>query len=577
MGLTLDAAMESVEELFATRYQEGLTPGLVYGVVRDGELVHSAGLGTTHAAGSRVPDADSVFRIASMSKSFTAAALLLLRDRGLVDLDEAVAQYVPELVDQPPHSPHSPAVTLRLLLSMSAGLLTDDPWGDRQEALPYADFGTFLDGGFTVGCEPGTAFEYSNLGYALLGRVIENVVGGAEPEGANRRFIESELLAPLGMTSTRFDATEVGSALVPGHVLRSTGWQELAPTAPGAFSAMGGLHSSLTDLARWVGGFLSAFRPGRDASPLSKASRREMQQMHRFNTVTGTLSARGADAGIGAVALGYGYGLMVEHDAALGHFVHHSGGYPGYGSRMVWHPATGLGVVTMSNGTYAGAYEQALTATRLLVRAAGRPASAPSLPATRDAVAYATDRVASFDPVTTGEPFADPQRFADNVELDVPDEERRGALQQARKVAGEPQPVADPAPLWSRAMAHAGWSVPAERGRYDLELLLSPEETPRLQQLLVRPVADVPAEVLDRAHAALAADTPETRIMTAFGTPELLPRAVASDGTGTAELLVAAGPTWWKVVLTPEAVTLEAHPTSAYPRLAALAEVLRAA
>src|SRR5918994_692009 len=88
-----------VDELFQQRFEEKLTPGLAYGVVRGSELVHSGAFGAT-TEGGPAPTAESVFRIASMSKSFTAAAVLLLRDRGLVDLDEAIAQYVPELVDR---------------------------------------------------------------------------------------------------------------------------------------------------------------------------------------------------------------------------------------------------------------------------------------------------------------------------------------------------------------------------------------------------------------------------------------------------------------------------------------------
>jgi len=570
-----------VDELFARRFDEGLTPGLVYAVVRDGELVHTGAFGSVDLDGTTPPGVDSVFRIASMSKSFTAAALLLLRDRGLVDLDETVAQYVPELVDQPPYSADSPAVTLRLLLTMAAGLPTDDPWGDRQESLSYDAFGTFLDGGFTTGREPGTGFEYANLGYALLGRVIENVTGGDTAEGANRRFVEAELLAPLGMTSSAYDPGDRADR-VPGHVKRSDGWHEVAPVPPGAFSAMGGLHSSVTDLARWVGGFTAAFRPGRDGHPLSKASRREMQQLHRVAGVEGRLAVWGAEPGLGAVATGYGYGLMVDHDARLGQIVHHSGGYPGYGSRMVWHPATGLGVVTLSNGTYAGAYEQAMTATRLLVRQVldGQGTARWSAPVRglRDrldeALEHAVERLRTFD--TEGEEvFADPARFADNVPLDVPDAERRVQLREARAKVGLPldRPLGA---SWSRAMAHALVVVPAERGRYDVEVLLSPEAEPRLQTLRATAVPDAPEALMALARETLAGDTAEAGVLRALGTPELVPAPVMCDGEGTAELLVSAGPTWWKLVVANGATTLAPHPTSAYERLEYLAALLLA-
>ncbi|TQL67715.1 CubicO group peptidase (beta-lactamase class C family) [Nocardioides albertanoniae] len=579
----------AVDELFAQRFAENLTPGLVYGVVRGTELIHSGAFGST-TLGGPAPGVDSVFRIASMSKSFTAAAVLLLRDRGLLDLDEAIAQYVPELVDQPPYSPDSPAVTLRLLLSMSAGLPTDDPWGDRQESLSYDDFGTFLDGGLTVGREPGVGFEYSNLGYALLGRAIENVVGGSSPEGANRDFIEHELLAPLGMTASAFSPDLIVNR-VPGHVPPlhpawagdrlegSRSWTEAEPIPSGSFAAMGGMHSSVADLARWVGGFVGAFSSATDAHPLSKASRREMQQMQRFGSVSATLALEGPEAGLGAVATGYGYGLMVDHDR-LGQFVHHSGGYPGYGSRMLWHPATGLGVITLSNSTYAGAAPTAANALRRLVAeetAAGGPHRFSTVvkglrPRLDSALEAAIERLRTFDP-EGGEVFATPSLFADNVELDAPDVHRRTQISQARAKVGLPLGGA-PYGYFSRSMGVALAVVPAEKGRYDLEVMLSPEAEPRIQTLRVSAVPDADEGMVACARAALEDDSPVIAALRAFGEPELITTPLSCDGSSKADFLVVAGATYWKVAVASSAV-VTALPSADHPRLTYLASALR--
>lgn len=565
-------SLNAVDDLFAARFAEGRTPGLVYGVVHHGELVHSGGLGvaSTHSANvaDARPDEHTVMRIASMTKSFTAAAVLLLRDRGLLDLDEAVAQYLPELVDQAPYSTSSPAVTLRMLLTMATGLPSDNPWGDRQESLTYEQFGTFLDGGFIAAGEAGVRFEYSNLGYALLGRVIDNVVGADAPDGAGLDFVEYELLAPLGLTSTRYDAAQCGPRLAPGHVRRGDAWVELPSTGPGAFSPIGGLHSTVADLALWVGGMTAAYADKVDAHPLSKATRRELQQLYRFGRVSATLSTEGP----GAVAFGYGYGLMVDHDDRLGQIVHHAGGYPGYGSRMAWHPGTGLGVVTMSNGAYGAAGPTCMEALRVLVRAERRPRRVPDLVAPE--VERVTAYVLGFDPAGAAT-FADPVRFADNVELDVPDAERRRQLAEARATVGAP--VGGPSEPRSEGLAHAAWTVPAERGRYDMFVLLSPEATPRWQEVGVTAVPTADPAVLERARAALAAGTPQAVLMRAFGEPVLLdaPVSVAERST---ELLLGAGETWWKVIVpTPEGeVELVPHETAAYPRVAWLAGQLRA-
>ena len=138
-------------------------------------------IGTTSVEVETPPTADTVFRIASMTKSFTAATVLLLRDEGHLRLDDPVADHVPELQGQRASDPGAPTITLRHLLSMSAGFPGDDPWGDRQQDLDPGRFTRFLERGQSFAWMPGTAFEYSNLGYAILGRVITNVDGPGVP------------------------------------------------------------------------------------------------------------------------------------------------------------------------------------------------------------------------------------------------------------------------------------------------------------------------------------------------------------------------------------------------------------
>ena len=115
----------SIDALFERFVHDSGAPGIAYGVTLGGHLVYARALGTAEVGGARPPlDADSVFRVASMTKSFTAAAVLLLRDRGLVALDADIRTYLPEF--NPAGAPAgSPALTLRYLLSMNAGLPTD--------------------------------------------------------------------------------------------------------------------------------------------------------------------------------------------------------------------------------------------------------------------------------------------------------------------------------------------------------------------------------------------------------------------------------------------------------------------
>src|SRR5262244_1214912 len=192
------AAVDDLAERFQRR---GGQPGLAYGVVADGRLVHSGGWGERWLSGPR-PDAGTVFRIASMTKSFTAAAVLALRDDGRLALDDPADELVPELLGLALPSADSPRVCLRHLLTMTAGFPTDDPWGDRQQGLPLAEFTALLgSGGLRFAWAPGTRFEYSNLSYAILGLVIAAVSARPYPE-----FVTQRLLRPLGMTSTGFEA-----------------------------------------------------------------------------------------------------------------------------------------------------------------------------------------------------------------------------------------------------------------------------------------------------------------------------------------------------------------------------------
>jgi CubicO group peptidase (beta-lactamase class C family) len=521
--VTLDLA--AVDELFARDFERGRSPGVVYAVVRDGEVLHWRGLGTTTpSAPDATPTDTSVQRIASMSKSFTATAVLMLRDRGRLRLDDLVSAYVDDAPD---------GVTLRHLLTMSGGLLTDDPWGDRLEPQTPEELRALLADGITVGGPPGVGFEYSNLGYALLGLVVDAVLG---EDGGFRAFVLEEVTGPLAMTATAYDARTVGDALVTGHHDHGDGWAAEPLVVPGTFSAMGGLHSSVRDLARWVGGFTDAFRHPDAPHPLSAASRREMQQLQRFASVSASLS----DAT--TTATGYGAGLIVEHHSDHGHVVQHSGGYPGYGSHMRWHPETGLGVVALANGTYAGPSEAARDALRALVLSS-RTAPVVSRVVTPELVAALTATITAADPYAGG-------LFSANVAQDVPLDVRRRKLGEALEAAGRPTgPATAP---HTQGLGTARWSVPTERGRLDVTVKVAPTASqPAVQSLEVVAVPEAPADLVQAATAAL--DSPAAVLARAYSSEAAIAGTVAGGGETTATFAVRVGATWWKLVVARDA------------------------
>jgi serine-type D-Ala-D-Ala carboxypeptidase/endopeptidase len=174
-------------------------PGMVWGVVAGGRLVHVKALGQQSVgAGARPVSADTGFRIASMSKAFTAHAILRLRDEGRLRLDDPVWKYIPEVKSW------GADITVADLLHHTAGFVTDDPWGDRQQPMAEAEFTRLLKAGVPRTAVRGTRFEYSNLGYAMLGRVISNVTGMNFS-----RYIAARVFTPLGMASTTYENADV--------------------------------------------------------------------------------------------------------------------------------------------------------------------------------------------------------------------------------------------------------------------------------------------------------------------------------------------------------------------------------
>jgi CubicO group peptidase (beta-lactamase class C family) len=511
------AEWDAVDESAARFAARGGQPGLAYGIVAGGDLVHSGGAGEAFPGGP-VPDAGTVFRIASMTKSFTASLIMLLRDGGALALDDPAQRYVPEVAGVRPAAADCPPVTIRQLMTMTGGFCTDDPWGDRQQGLPIDEFGRLLrDGEIRAAWAPGTRFDYSNLGYAILGRVIAAVTG-ISYESA----IRNRLLGPLQMDRTGFEAEEFNAAgLARGYRRDNGGWRELPPDPSGAFAPMGGVFTCVADLARWVAGFAGAFPPGlssasqdgasqdgasQDGHPLSRASRREMQLPQV--AILGGVDAP-AIRFAGPASMSYGFGLFVEEDSEFGAIVQHSGGYPGYGSHMRWHPATGLGTIVLANSTYAraGALAGEMLAGLLQAESAhanrsgecrqSGPVPAPGRPwpetlAVRDAV---------NDLLQDWQDDAAARLFTANVDQDRPLAQRRADAVLLRDRIGKFAP--DPArPAEFDSPAHCRWWLTGERGTAGVTIRLAPLREPLVQQLILA-IPPAAGSALDKALLGL--------------------------------------------------------------------------
>jgi hypothetical protein len=321
------------------------------------------------------------------------------------------------------------------------------------------------------------------------------------------------MLVPLGMASTAYGEGDVPAGrLAHGYVRRGEALVREGTDGYGALASMGGIYSTVRDLARWVAGFLDAIpaRPdgGRTAHPVRAATRREMQQVQQgYGTEVPALAP---DARPRVIAGGYGFGLFVTHDPDLGTFIGHAGGYPGYGSDMLWHPATGLGIVALANLRYAGPSVVVEEVMRDLVRG-------------EEAVARRRVRpwpeVARFRDVAEGllvrwDDAAADAAFAMNMDLDEPREARRSAFEALARDLG-PFRRDEARPAIASSAAQRSWWLRGERGWVRLELLLTPEPEPRIQQLAVRVVGD-PSPALARAARsvldAVVSDTAAGRL-----------------------------------------------------------------
>lgn len=344
------ADYSAADRVFDEYRLDAHVPGLVYGIVADGRLVHVKAFGVQDTESARPVTADTLFRIASMTKAFTALTILKLRDDGRVRLDAPASEYVPEMRNWTYPTDDSPRIRVRDLLNHAAGFVTDDPWGDRQQPLPEAEFTRLLREGVPFTSTPGLQFEYSNLGYALLGRIITNVSGQPYAETITR-----SLLQPLGLDSSGFVADAAPKEMrALGYRWEDDAWK-LEPTlGPGAFGAMGGLQTSANDYAKWMAFLLSAWPPrdGADTGPVRRATVRELVEGSNFPRLRNRPARTGS--AVSRQAAAYGMGMIVAEDDDLGLTVSHSGGYPGYGSHVLLLPDRGVGIFAFANRTYAG-------------------------------------------------------------------------------------------------------------------------------------------------------------------------------------------------------------------------------
>jgi CubicO group peptidase (beta-lactamase class C family) len=362
-------------------------PGFALGVVIDGDLAYSRGFGVTDLETQARPDADTIYRIGSITKSFTSLALLAQRDDGKLGLDDLLARWIPEARGLVYPTRDAPPITLRQLANHTSGLPrlgAFDVDAEPSQATIVASLpGTALE--FT----PGTDWRYSNLGFSLLGLVVERAAGAPFHDVVRRRIFQ-----PLGMTSSFWTLDEV-----PADRLATTydgPLDHLTRTKPvrrGAAGGSGAIYSTVRDLARYAALQLSAYpaRNDPDTGPIRRATLREAHGTGvQASSWAGLAAApRPGDATIAYNTSTYGFGWIKEQNCDFDDLVWHNGAIDSYRSELQLLPSRGVGVIILTNFPV----ETGRLARRAVAELLRTGALAPRVPRPSPALLAAADRL----------------------------------------------------------------------------------------------------------------------------------------------------------------------------------------
>ncbi|MGZ5222190.1 MAG: serine hydrolase domain-containing protein, partial [Chitinophagaceae bacterium] len=272
----------------------------------------------------------------------------------------------------------APPISVRHLLTHGAGFPEDNPWGDRQLADTDKELMELLKKQISFSNPPGIAFEYSNLGFALLGKIITNVSGMRYQD-----YIRENIWKPLGMKTSEWEYGNIApDKLAHGYCWLNETWNEeelLHDTPDGSWGAMGSTISSINEFANYMALHLLAWPPnnGKDNGPVKRSSVREMHHPWRLNGFNPDFKY--PDGRTCAIASAYGYGLGWTKDCEDRVYIAHSGGLPGFGSQWRIMPDYGIGVVAFANRTYAGVGGVNLKVLDTIIKIAGlQPAQLPA-------------------------------------------------------------------------------------------------------------------------------------------------------------------------------------------------------
>lgn len=330
-------AWQRVAARYHQRLQDAGIAGSSLMVVRNGAVVHKAFEGFQDLDAKRPVDEETIYHWASITKTFTGVAIMQLRDRGLIALDDPAVKYVPEL--RLVHNPYGDIsqVTIRQLMSHSAGFRAGTwPWGGDQPWHPFEptrwDQVVAMFPYTEILFKPGTQYSYSNPGVIFLGRIIESFSGDDYEV-----YINKNLFMPLGMTKSFFDRAPYHLLSHKSHsyVRTDEGIKEQRfDFDTGITVSNGGLNAPLDDMAKWL-----SFLIDGNESILKRSSLNEM--------FTPQIRARDGEGGSGDNVQA-GLSTFIERYGNV-ELIGHSGDQNGFISHLYLHRPSRSGYIVSFN------------------------------------------------------------------------------------------------------------------------------------------------------------------------------------------------------------------------------------
>lgn len=462
-----------VDSLYQAFAANNHLPGIAYSLIIGPEVVYTGVSGYSNLADSTPVTMSTAFRAASMTKSFTALAILRLRDEGRLRLDDPVRNYIPGLDSLSYLTDDAPELTIRHLLTHTGGFPQDDPWADRQLETTEEELSVLIRRGLTMSNVPGITYEYSNLGYTLLGRVIKAVTGMSYQD-----YISSAVFQPLGMSSTVWEYGDLPSGVMAqGYRYRNGAWSAEELLHDGPFGAMGGLITTAGDFARYAIMHLSAWPP-RDSAEEMPLRRSSLREMHSPSSGVGFSSSTPYPGGPDCeVIIAYGYGLRWSVDCMGRRKIYHNGGLPGFGSNWTIMPDYGIGIVAFSNRTYGSTYPVNQQVLELIISSLDMR---PRTPAVTDILRTRMNDLIRIMP--DWDQAMNREVFSDNFFIDNPPEDLREVTRRIFREAGGIVEIKDIIPENS---LRGSFVIEGISGSITVAFTLTPESIPRIQSFRI--------------------------------------------------------------------------------------------